>query len=876
MDIIPNKKSKLLYQRGDLTNEGVIDLRRFSDEKIRKNILAENSNKVVLDVIRKENIIESETGRENIQKPEIKIKKVQIEEKHVFEKQNLPEENSSQLSVKVSDSEKETVLKLSNCDYETSKKRSFCHSLCDGNLKLNSKNKLSANNSINLLELPSLDFFDEEKGLSETIITSDLDESGRNLDILEFKKKIAKEENIKKLVKSSLDSHTRPKSRLRFSLLLSRSFISFVFMTTFMSCFVFSLAFVQKEIEGKGKIMGVGVEALNYLKQAGQSVADNEFSNSFDELEYAKLNFSDAKRMTDDLGFGLAGIINSLPIDTPLSSAKNVTEAGENIALAGENIVRLLDAVSKLDFENFSSSSISDFGEIIENVAVNLKEAEEKINSINSNYIPDEMKAKMDLVQNNLPTLVDNLKNLAEDFEVLTEIIGDKKPQKYLLLFQNNSEMRATGGFIGSYGILDMENGKVENLFIDGIFNPDGRLNEKIVPPMPIQKISAAWSMHDANWFADFPTSAQKVASFYEKTGGPTVDGVITFTPSVIEKILRVIGPVEMVEYNLTLDAENFLSESQRQVEELYDKEENRPKKILSDLVPLIFEKMLDTEKMNEQEKVQRYLDFISIIEESLKEKHIMFYHRNADIENMILKRGWGGQIRNSSGNYLSVVNSNINGYKTDAVVEESINHLTEMSEDGSIINTVKITRKHTGGQSDFDWYNRVNSDYLRVYVPLGSILLEASGHTLQEYKPPIDYEKFSIDQEVKKIEDTIKIDSDSGTQIFEESGKTVFGNWVYVSPGETVEVTYKYELPYRIDFNSFTKPADKYSMLVQKQSGSTGSNFLGTIRIPESRDILWESSESSNQLSKESYFESRLDVDKVYGIVFSRDVLGD
>ena len=819
MDIIPNKKSNLLYQKGDTTNKGVIDLRCFSDEKKIKNRLVEKSNNAVREIVRSENISKSKIIDET----------VETKNKQIFDDFDLLSKNSVDIS------------RVSNEDSDDAV-----------NCLVRERHSVLPN-----INVPSLG----EK---------------HNLSKLENKQDYTVSKKIKEVEKFSADYSDGKKSKIRLSLLLSKSFASFIFVAILLSSFVFSLSFFQKEIEEKGRILGVGVEAFNSLKQASQSVADNEFDESFRAFEDAKFNFSEVKRLTDELGLGLAGVINTLSINTPLSTAKNLSQAGESIAIAGENIVRLLDEISGLDQNNFSSSPIFGFGTIIDEIAINLREADSNISLINTNYVPEEMREKMKLVQKELPILVDNLENLSEDFEVFTEIIGDKQPQKYLLLFINNSELRATGGFIGSYGILNMENGKVENMFIDGIFNPDGQLKEKIVPPMPIQKISASWSMHDANWFADFPTSAQKVASFYEKTGGSTVDGVISFTPNVIEKILKITGPIRIDEYNMTIDSENFLSVSQMQVEELYDREENKPKKFLADLMPIIFEKMFNNEKLNKQERIQRYLEFINIVEESLTEKHIMFYHRNPEIENMILKRGWGGQILNSSGDYLSVINSNINGYKTDAVVEEHIDHVTEIQEDGSIINTVKITRVHTGGQSEYDWYNRVNSDYLRVYVPLDSVLLEASGHTVQEYTPPVNYDNFRIDEDVRRVEDTIKIDLDSGTQIFTESGKTVFGNWVYVSPGEKVEVTYKYELPYKIDFNSFTKPADKYSMMVQKQSGSQGSSFSGTIKVPESWNILWESDGLTTQAQKENYFESKLVTDKIYGVVFSRDLLVD
>ena len=762
MDIIPNKKSELLYQRGDQKIKGVIDLRRFADGK----------KKTVSEVIRKEDK-KKKTVSEIIRKEDKKKK---------FTKQTTSSKNKQDIS---------------NKQYNT-----------------NRKFKIKAPNL-----LPKTEFF------------------------------------------------SRPK--FRFSLLWQKSFASFVLAIVFVSLTVFSLSFIQKGIEKKGKILGVSTEAYDHLKQAGQSASNQDFENSINNFDSAKLNFSNIKTSIESFGLGISGTISNLPINTPISTAKNLAEAGENISLAGRNISTLFENISKLDKENSLISSALNFQTAISDIALNLENAENNLTKVDLNYIPEEFQEKIALSKKELPVIANNFKNLSEDFQTMRKILGSDHSQKYLILFQNNSELRPTGGFIGSYGILDIEDGEIKNLFIDGIFNPDGQLKEKIVPPMPIQKISAAWSMHDANWFSDFPTSAKKIALLYEKTGGPTVDGVISITPDVIEKMLEVTGPIEMQEYGTTISKENFLTQTQLQVEELYDKEENRPKKFLSDLAPKIIEKLLDGDNLEQQDKIQKYLNFINAIEESLKEKHILFYHRDSEIEEMIIRRGWGGQMLNSSGNYLSVVHSNINGYKTDAVIDEQIFHNTEILSDGSIINTVKITRKHLGGKSDYNWYNRVNSDYMRVYVPTGSILLEASGHTVQEYEPPIDYSDFKTDPDVKKIEDTIKIDSDSGTHIFEESGKTVFGNWVYVSPQETVEITYKYQLPYKINFDSFTKPADKYSILIQKQLGSKGSNFIGTIKLPSEWKAIWRSQDLNIKNFNESIIKTNLKTDRIYGMVF-------
>ena len=628
-----------------------------------------------------------------------------------------------------------------------------------------------------------------------------------------------------------------------------------------------AISFIQGGINQKGKVLGISIQAYQDLRGAEQSILANDLKKSGANFQSAARNFSLAKDQIKSANLGIWKIIGDLPVDTPINTAQNLLGAGENISLAGECFNNVLDNFTNISHP-VSPSMDTGYPTFTEELSISqtdinqtifyLEKTNGYIQNTNPVYLPEKVKPEIENLKTKLPILISALKNFSEDIPVLLKVLGGKRSKKYLLLFQNNQEMRATGGFIGSYGVVDVEEGKIKNIFVNGIFNIDGQLNEKIIPPRPIQKISAAWSMHDANWFADFPTSAQKVADFYEKTGGPTVDGVIALTPNVIQKLLVITGPVAMPEYNVTVNADNFVAETQNQVEELYDKELNQPKKFLVDLTPKIIEKIYqDSSDKN------RWIKLADIIEESFQEKHLLLYSRDEEVQKAIIKRGWGGEIKDTSGDYFSVINSNINGYKTDGVIEEKITHETEIQPDGSVIDTVKIKRINHGGDSEYYWYNRVNSDYMRVYVPLGSQLLEAKGHTWQDYEPPINYQShnFKTDPEVAKIESSMVIDPDNGTHIFTESGKTVFGNWVYVSPGEEVEVMYRYKLPFKINFNNFVKPADKYTLLVQKQSGSLGSKLSSSIKYPNEWKIVFGNEN----------FETILDRDKFWGVVFEK-----
>jgi len=647
-----------------------------------------------------------------------------------------------------------------------------------------------------------------------------------------------------------------------------KSLLRFAMSSFMIPVLIFTFSFAQSQFERKGKVLGDSTSAYNDLKSAAQYAFASDFTLTGDNFEAATLNFASARETVDGIGLGIGQTVANLPIDTPLSTAQNLTAAGENISLAGKDLSDMLAKASTQSGDTALLSKLIGLEENMNSASMHLLSASAQLEKVDTKYIPADMQEKIQMAKDTLPSVSTNFAKLAEDYPLICKMLGSEQPQKYLLLFENNSEMRATGGFIGSYGILDIENGKIKNLSIDGIFNPDGQLKEKVVPPMPIQKVSASWSMHDANWFADFPTSAKKIALMYEKTGGATVDGVIAITPETIKKLLAITGPIEMPTYDITITADNFIAETQNQVEVLYEQTENRPKKILADLAPILIEKVLQADASNSENRAAQLMGVIHTGEESLQEKHILIYHRNEAIETMIKKRGWGGEvIQNEKGDYLSVIDSNINGYKTDAVVEEKINLATEIQEDGKVINTLTINRKHLGGNETYDWYNRVNADYMRVYVPKGSILLAASGNTVEEYHAPIDYSTFKIDPDVATIEKTIQIDSASGTQVFEETGKTVFGNWVYVSPQEEVTVTYKYELPFKIDFASYSKEADAYSAIIQKQAGDVGGQFTANIKFPEAWKAAWRTDNLQNQ----DTVSNKLSGDMIYGMVFVR-----
>lgn len=669
------------------------------------------------------------------------------------------------------------------------------------------------------------------------------------------------------------DLFAPPKFALQFD--SNSSLRTFAVVALILSLSVGSITYASRGFGIKGKVLGSSVDGMANLNSAVGDIAHQNFEGSSQKFDDAYANFAEGSKQLDSMGGMLLDTTRFIPFASKVSSGKNAIEAGKHFAAAGKAFNEVAKVAAGVKNSTNSSQQLNvSLLDVLSAAQTNIIEAKKELDLAQQNMdriaiddLPEDKRDKFLLVKQQLPDLRSALEFFLNNSHILADLLGGNGPRKYLFLFQNNSEMRATGGFVGSYGLLDIANGHIKKFFIDGIFNPDGQLKDRIVPPLPIQKISANWSMHDSNWFADFPMSAKKAISFYEKTGGPTADGVITLTPTVMQKLLEITGPIEMPEYDVTLDSENFVELTQNEVEVDYDKVENKPKKILSDLAPLILEKLLSSKDVETISKTMQA--FLA----GLQEKHILFYSENAELEQMISEQGWSGEIVQTSKDYLSVINTNVNGYKTDAVVTEKIEHSAQIQIDGSIIDTVSITRKHNGGNSQYSWLNKVNADYMRVYVPVGSKLLEVTGQTREVSESPVDYDAlgFKRDSDVQNEENSIEIDEKSGTRVYQENGKTVFANWTYVSPQETMTITYKYVLPFKL-FQVYVEnqqQVDSYSLVAQKQSGSIGSEFSSQISYPENYAMKWNFPTESKIENNIHKTETKLDTDRFIGTLF-------
>lgn len=228
---------------------------------------------------------------------------------------------------------------------------------------------------------------------------------------------------------------------------------------------------------------------------------------------------------------------------------------------------------------------------------------------------------------------------------------------------------------------------------------------------------------------------------------------------------------------------------------------------------------------------------------------------------------GFGGEVKQVTGDYLAVVNSNIGGGKTDHVVKQEIYHRAEIKPDGTILVTLDISRVHQGNPND-EWEKIKNTSYIRVYVPKGSKLISAGGFDSWFYDAvPQVGPGFRIDDDLRKIYYSRTVHESSGTEIFEESDKTIFANWIGLEVGQKKTFQLKYELPFKL-----TRSVSTYSLFVQKQPGTTSEITSSLFYSPNLRVAWHYSTDNLVEMRDGSVeYEASLEKDRMYAVVLTK-----
>lgn len=542
------------------------------------------------------------------------------------------------------------------------------------------------------------------------------------------------------------------------------------------------------------------ISGKNELENAVSYIKKQQYTEAKSETELAIANFEKSLKSLSNIKNNPASYLQ--PINVSLSDLEYLTKTAEILSkslLRTTSILAKLEEITDGRFTNtFSELSEIDRKQILEiiyqsspelnGLNANLKLSLENLNKIHRIGVLLPLNSQINNIKSQLTTATDLMDQIIPLTRLLPSLTGYPQESEFLVILQNNDELRPTGGFIGTYGLMTINNGKPSNIITEDVYHLDmpciGKL--KNIPPDPIKKYMGVeyWWLRDANFSPDFPTSAAQIETMFlsesecaeKKVVKPTA--VIAINPDLIADLLGLVGSITVD--GTTYDRNNFQPLLQYNVEVAYvDKNISSwdRKEIINEVVSELKDRLfsLSTNKMPE---------VLKVLKENIAKRNIQLYFSNPEQQKIVESINMSGEIKKTSGDYLMIVDANLAAFKSDSVVKKNISY--QVSGDNSLEAKVSLNYQHNGG---FDWRTTRYRSYTRIYAPLGSRLKESGG-----------LDDFSVIDD-NKLE------------------KTVFGFFWTIEPGQEKTISVSYYLPERINKNN-------YRLYFQKQSGSRLNNF--------------------------------------------------
>ena len=372
----------------------------------------------------------------------------------------------------------------------------------------------------------------------------------------------------------------------------------------------------------------------------------------------------------------------------------------------------------------------------------------------------------------------------------LPAILGEGRPQSYLILFQNNMELRATGGFIGSFAVITMDGGRLTNINVTDVYTADGQLKGYVEPPAPIKNYlgEAAWYLRDSNWDPDFPTSAAKAEWFLEKEIDKSVEGVIAVDLEVAKSILKVTGPIKLADYGLMINANNLYERTQTEVEKDFFPGSTKKSNFLTALTKELLNRASVT-------KESESLSYLNSFYSNLQEKHIQIFLHNTVAQKFVRALGYDGAVvqpscaGNCYADWLGLVDANVGVNKSNLFIKRDARLSIQFNKE-SITRSLTVNYENTATPALGD--KARYKTYTRVLLPTDA---EVGDGKIATYAQTL----------------TAQLD------IQNLQGRTEVGVLLEIMPGEKTSYQLIWSTPNNLDFDQ----KGEYRLYWRKQAGS-------------------------------------------------------
>jgi hypothetical protein len=399
----------------------------------------------------------------------------------------------------------------------------------------------------------------------------------------------------------------------------------------------------------------------------------------------------------------------------------------------------------------------------------------------------------------------------------LGELLGSSAEKTYLILMQNNMELRPTGGFVGSFALVKFNGGGLKSIDVLDVYSADGQLKGYVEPPWQINKYlgEAGWYLRDSNWDPDFPTSAQRAEWFLDKEMEIRVDGVLAIDLSLAKDLIGVVGPLYIADFDKTIDKNNFYEVVQYEAEKDFFPGSRKKENFLTALSGSLLSRV---KTIGEKD----YLPFFEAIYSNLNQRHVQVFIHDASVQKELARVGWDGsfkqdgcRLNNCVSDWVGTVEANFGVNKANYFIERQ-NLLQVNIGRQSIQHQLVLTLKNNAPPA-------LNASgkykvYIRLVAPKDAVL---------------------DDVVVKQTGESVSLKPD----VELVSGRKEAGVLVEIDPGQKKDIVYSWKMDWRqaLDKNG------EYRFYFRKQAGIDSIPMKAEFSFPGDLRVAFDSKENES-----------------------------
>jgi len=582
----------------------------------------------------------------------------------------------------------------------------------------------------------------------------------------------------------------------------------------------------------------LGFKTLEMAKDSIQKKGD--YTSSYKKLVMGEKFFELSEKSFQVLSFQLS-IIDKDNLAEPFIDKANL---GKSIASVGVDTFSAIDVLKDV-FEGKSVNSKEDFTNALSSLKTSLLKFEE-------------IRAGNEL--GNLKNLTDGVFPLESLVDSSSSILGVNEKKNYLILFQNNMELRPGGGFIGSYGLLSMEKGKVGDFVIHDVYDADGQLKGHIEPSFALRRYlpSAHLYLRDSNFDVDFIKSASSAANLLHKETGQRVDGVIGVDISFVKKLLKATGPIYVSDYNETVNSDNLYLLTQSHSEKNFFPGSTQKKDFLRSLFSAI------TLHFSSKKDIP-YLSLVRLFSDSVAEKHLLFAFSDPKIQKVFTVNGMSSSLwdkrpddKKTLNDFLGINEANIGVNKANYFVKREVSQNLKIDKNGIISESLSI--KYIN--NSVTWPGGDYKAYIRLILPKSAKLLSIDMEGEEQKLIPAITDPKIYEAKGFKAPKGLEIEKR------EEGEKIAYGFLINVESKKTKKITVNYSFDKKI---SVLDSEFLYSLVYFKQPGTEEYPYSFSISYPSDFKPLNLSKELKEEGEKITSREVLLK-DKEININFVKD----